>query len=191
LLARAIGFKDGPPRVVDVTAGLGRDSIVLALLGCEVTAIERDGVVFALLQDGLDRASKYVALSEAVGRVHLVEADGADYLGGLEEVPEVVYLDPMFPVRRKTALPGRDLQALVRLVGHGEMAEGEALLRAALEAGARRVVVKRGDDDAELAAPGGGGSDVQFSGRTVRFDVYVAPGEGKSAGAAVADVRDR
>jgi 16S rRNA (guanine1516-N2)-methyltransferase len=91
-------------------------------------------------------------------------------------VPEVVYLDPMFPVRRKTALPGRELQVLARLVGHGEMAEGEALLRAALEAGARRVVVKRGDDGAVLSAPGVGGPDVQFSGRTVRFDVYLWSG---------------
>ncbi|MBT5774833.1 MAG: class I SAM-dependent methyltransferase, partial [Dehalococcoidia bacterium] len=71
LLARAIGFKDGAPRVVDTTAGLGRDAMVLALLGCEVTAIERDGVVFALLEDGLRRARSGGVLSEAAGRVHL------------------------------------------------------------------------------------------------------------------------
>ncbi len=176
LLGRAIGFKGTPLRVVDATAGLGGDTMLMALLGCEVTAIERDGVVFALLQDGLERASMDGAFSEAAGRVHLVEADGGDYLGGREEVPEVVYLDPMFPARKKSALPGRELQALARLVGHGEVAEGEELLRAALEAGARRVVVKRADDGAVLAAPGGGGPDVQFSGRTVRFDVYLGSG---------------
>ena len=190
LLARAIGFKGTPLRVVDATAGLGGDAMLMALLGCEVTAIERDSVVFALLQDGLERASMDGAFSEAAGRIHLVEADGVDYLGGREEVQEVVYLDPMFPVRRKTALPGRELQVLARLVGHGEMAEGEALLRAALEAGARRVVVKRADDGAVLAAPSGGGPAVQFSGRTVRFDTYLGSGEQMSNGPLVAEGRD-
>lgn len=176
LLARAIGLKGGAPRVVDATAGLGRDSMVLALLGCEVTAVERDGVVAALLEDGLRRVTSDGALTEAAGRVHVVEADGVDYLTGLKEAPEVVYLDPMFPARKKSALPGRELQVLARLVGHGGVREAEELLAAALGAGARRVVVKRGDDGAVLATPDARGPDVQFKGRTVRFDVYLGPG---------------
>jgi 16S rRNA (guanine1516-N2)-methyltransferase len=173
LLGRAIGIKGQAPRVVDATAGLGRDSMVLALLRCEVTAIERNGVVFALLEDGLQRATSDGVLSEAAGRIHLVQADGVEYLGQLDEAPEVVYLDPMFPPRKKSALPGRELQALTRVVGHGRVREAEALLAAALASGARRVVVKRGDDGAVLATPDGEGSDVQFTGRTMRFDVYL------------------
>ena len=180
LLGRAVGLKGPPPRVVDATAGLGRDAMVLALLGCEVTAVERDGAVLALLEDGLGRAAMNVALSEAAGRVRLVQADGVEYLSGIDEAPEVVYLDPMFPAR-KSALPARELQALVRLVGHGDVGDAEALLAAALGASARRVVVKRGDDGAALAKPNGHGPDVQFRGRTVRFDVYLPSGQGAAA----------
>lgn len=171
LLARAIGFKGQPLRVVDATAGLGRDSMVMALLGCDVTAVERDCVVFALLEDGLTRDQ-----SEASERVSLVLADAAAYLGQMGEMPDVVYLDPMFPTRKKSALPGRELQALARLVGHGGIGEAEELLEAALVSGARRVVVKRSDDGAPLAAAGWARPDVQFAGRTVRFDVYLRPG---------------
>ena len=171
LLGRAIGFKGQPLRVVDATAGLGRDAMVMALLGCEVTAVERDNVVFSLLQDGLARDK-----SEASERVRLVLADAVAYLGQMGETPDVVYLDPMFPARKKSALPGRELQVLARLVGHGGIGEAEVLLEAALVSGAGRVVVKRSDDGAPLAARGWPRPDVQVSGRTVRFDVYLRPG---------------
>lgn len=173
LIARAIGLKGEPLSVVDATAGLGRDAMVLALLGCAVTAIERDGVVFALLEDGLRRAALDAVFADAAARVSLVRADAVEYLGSREMEPDVVYLDPMFPARKKSALPGRELQALVRLLGHGEVCEAEALLAAALDAGARRVVVKRGDDGLPLRGPDGRGPDVRFEGRTVRFDVYL------------------
>ena len=56
-IAKAVGVSAAYiPTVVDATAGLGRDSFVLATLGCDVTAIERQPVVAALLQDGLGRA---------------------------------------------------------------------------------------------------------------------------------------
>ena len=175
LIARAIGLKGQPPRVVDATAGLGRDAMVLALLGCEVTAVERDGVVFALLEDGLRRAAFDEALSEVVGRLQLVQADGAEYLERAGVNPDVVFLDPMFSRRNRSALPGRELQALARLVGYGETEQAEALLLAAFRSGARRVVVKRADDGAMLAVRDERGADMQFEGRTVRFDVYLRP----------------
>ena len=53
-LARAVGMKPGvTPAIVDATAGLGRDSFLLASLGAEVTMIERDDAIYALLADAL------------------------------------------------------------------------------------------------------------------------------------------
>jgi len=46
LLGRSVGVgKKSPLWVVDATAGLGRDSFVLADLGCEVTLCEREPVI--------------------------------------------------------------------------------------------------------------------------------------------------
>ena len=56
-IAKAVGLhKHKNPHVVDATAGLGRESFVLASLGCSVVMLERSPIVHALLADGLQRA---------------------------------------------------------------------------------------------------------------------------------------
>ncbi len=56
-IAKAVGLNKGStPRILDATAGLGRDAFVFASLGCHVQMIERNPVVAALLEDGLERA---------------------------------------------------------------------------------------------------------------------------------------
>ena len=55
-LPKACGLSKGQtPRIVDATAGLGRDSFLLASLGAEVTLIERSKHMHRLLEDGLAR----------------------------------------------------------------------------------------------------------------------------------------
>jgi 16S rRNA (guanine1516-N2)-methyltransferase len=56
-LAKAMGLRAGKtPTVIDATAGLGRDSFLLASLGAQVTMIERSDQMHALLVKGMDEA---------------------------------------------------------------------------------------------------------------------------------------
>lgn len=56
MIAKAVGIQQGVrPRVLDATAGLGKDAFVLASLGCEMSLIERQPLIGALLEDGLAR----------------------------------------------------------------------------------------------------------------------------------------
>ena len=58
MIARAIGIKPHiKPRVLDLTAGLGKDGMLLATLGCDITLVERSPILFALLRDGIHRAT--------------------------------------------------------------------------------------------------------------------------------------
>ncbi len=58
MIAKAVGIAQGVrPRVLDATAGLGKDAFVLASLGCQMQLIERQPLVAALLEDGLARAA--------------------------------------------------------------------------------------------------------------------------------------
>ena len=58
-VARAVGLKGRVnPRVMDATAGLGRDAFILLCLGCRVHMVERSPIIAALLRDGLERASR-------------------------------------------------------------------------------------------------------------------------------------
>ncbi|WP_265575735.1 class I SAM-dependent methyltransferase [Chitinibacter fontanus] len=80
-VAKAVGIKSGYlPRVLDATAGLGRDGFVLASLGCEVTLIERTPVAYLLLKDGLSRAQQDTHVAEIANRMQLHFGDGRAWL---------------------------------------------------------------------------------------------------------------
>lgn len=72
-------------RVIDATAGMGEDSLLLAAAGCEVTLYEQDPVIAALLQDTMRRALGEAALHEIVMRMQLVEGDSINHLRRLGE----------------------------------------------------------------------------------------------------------
>lgn len=171
-IARAAGLKGGfSPSVVDATGGLGRDAFVLASLGCRVTIVERSAVIAALLEDGLQRAGQDGELGAWIGeRMRLVHADAIDWMARLEEgaFPDVVYLDPMYPHRRKSALVKKEMRLLQRLLGGDE--DADALLPAALRIARKRVVVKRPDYAAVL---GGISPTMCIESKKNRFDVYV------------------
>ena len=176
LLFQAIGLRGGRPSVVDATAGLGQDAFVLAWAGCRVTAIERSPIVAALVQDGLRRALRSPELAARLGdRLSVVVGDARLVLKGLsgEQVPEVVYLDPMYPARRKTALGRKEMSVLRRVVGNDEDA-GE-LLDVARSVARRHVVVKR----MRLAPVLAPGPTRVYEGKTTRYDVYAGGGLGR------------
>lgn len=140
-IAKAIGLKHGfTPHILDATAGLGRDAFVLASLGCSVTLMERMPIVAALLDDGLARASLNNDVSEIVNRMQLVHASSIENMNLAEQV-DVVYLDPMYPHREKSAAVKKEMRVFQSLVG--EDLDADALLAPALAIAKYRVVVKR------------------------------------------------
>jgi len=144
-LAKAVGLKGTtPPSVVDATAGLGRDAFVLASLGARVTLLERSPVLAALLDDGLRRAALAPETHDIVELgMRLIHTNAIHWLRHCEkhQRPDVVYLDPMYPHRGKSALVKKEMRALRKLVG--DDADAAVLLHAALACASKRVVVKR------------------------------------------------
>ncbi len=144
-LAKAVGLKGGAnPTIIDATAGLGRDAFVMASLGAQVMLIERSPIIAALLEDGLGRASHDIELKTIVtDRMNLVTADAIKWLADLptENHPDVVYMDPMYPHRNKSALVKKEMRVLRQLAGDDE--DASQLLHAALTCAKRRVTVKR------------------------------------------------
>jgi 16S rRNA (guanine1516-N2)-methyltransferase len=172
MLLRAVGFKEGRTMtVLDATGGLGRDAFILASRGCTVQLAERHPVIGALLADGLRRALLHPETREAAAGITLRIADSRQLLAAIAregQQVEVVYLDPMFPQRSKSAKVKKELQMLQMLADREEDA-GE-LLAAALLAAGSRVVVKRPRSAPSLPGPAPSHS---HSGSTTRFDVYL------------------
>ncbi len=140
-IAKAVGLKHGfTPTVLDATAGLGRDAFVLATLGCTVKMIERNPVVAALLTDGLARAKLHHDTQDIADRMSIIHASSIENMTELADI-DVVYLDPMYPHREKSAAVKKEMRVFQSLVG--EDLDADALLAPALAIAKYRVVVKR------------------------------------------------
>ena len=178
LIAKAVGLgKGAAPTILDVTAGWGRDGFILAALGCQVTLVERDPVVFRLLENALHRAADHPEIGGWIGqRISCFSSTGEEYLqqlSGSSNLPDVIYLDPMFPERKKKAAVKKDLQLLQSLVdGPGD--DAEALLILARSCAKNRVVVKRPAHGPTLC---GEKADITYQGDSTRFDVYLSLGK--------------
>ncbi len=136
----------------------------------DVTMVEKEPHLCLLLEDALQRGSKYSHLGETLARLHLLRGDSLALLR--ESLPDrfdVVTLDPMFPERKGAALPSKGMQALRQLVGAGLLPEEEAELLELARHVAPRVVVKR-----PRRAPPFGGVEARSRrlGRSCRFDIY-------------------
>lgn len=167
LLAKALGVKPkDQARIIDATAGWARDSFILASLGFEIILLEKSPILYTLVQDGLHRAAQDPAMTAIVARMQLIHTDALTYLP--QHKADVVYLDPMFPSRQKSASVKKDMAILHDLLEKSE--QETALLQAALACANKRVVVKRprlAVNIAELEP------NFQFLGKHSRFDIYL------------------
>lgn len=97
-------------------------------------------------------------------------AEALDFLNQSQNetlLPEVIYYDPMYPAKNKTALPSKEMQILRELNGVNE--DNPEIIATALNLKIKRVVVKRPlNAKVILEKP-----SFQLSSKLVRYDVYI------------------
>ena len=164
---------DRRPRVLDAAAGLGEDAFLLAAAGFDVLMYERDEMIFALLEDAVKRALGDPETCEAASRMTALKGDSRDAMNDLsldvnaDLRPDIIYLDPMFPARKKSGLIKKKFQILQRLEAPEE---GDSLIQAALSACPRRIIVKR---PAKAPYLGGIKPGYSIKGDVIRYDCIV------------------
>ena len=168
-LAKAMGLRSGKtPMVVDATAGLGRDSFLLASLGAQVPMIERSEKMHGLLVQGMKRAAQEGSeFREIIGRMTLLKGDAKDLLLGMSA--EVILIDPMHPPRTNSALVKRELRQVREIVGTDE--DAADLVRVALQNALSRVVLKwpaKADPITGIQP-----CSHQIVGKSTRYDVFM------------------
>lgn len=171
-IARAVGVSGKrQPTVLDATAGLARDAMVLAGFGCQVLLIERQPYVRKLLDDALRRAQHQSdAIGDAAKRLQLLDATSINEIESRSV--DVVYLDPMYPkTGKRKAQVKKDMQMFQQLVGSD--ADADELLQPALAVARYRVVVKRPNSAPFL---GGVEPNQQLASKKHRFDIYINQG---------------
>lgn len=164
-LLRAVG--GNVKTLVDMTPGWCADALQIARQGIRVSAIEKNRVVFLMTRHaraGMSDAS----LKE---RLQLFHGRSERWLETRGARPDVVYLDPVFPIKKKSAATRKEMMILQRLSQCGEDGHREndrILFAAAMRHAQKRVVVKRPHYAAPLAA----GKVGETRGKLVRFDIY-------------------
>lgn len=173
--------KDGGPslKVLDLTAGLGTDAVMLAYLGAEVTLIERQPEVYQILEDALRRAEENFEASHTSSQLHeaicqrvnlMPRQDSYDFLEGIDEgVFDCIYFDPMFPERKKAAKVKLAMQVFHQIVGL-DINQEERILDLAILKAKKRVVVKRSKQSIFMA---GRKPSYSLTLKALRYDIYL------------------
>lgn len=167
-LAKAVGLKQGQnPSVIDATAGFARDAFVLASLGCQVTMLEQNAIMAALLADALTRASQDEGVTDIAARMQIYHGNAIQLLTETKLTADVIYMDPMYPTREKSALVKKDMQLLHQLAGADT--DSTELLAIARQKAGKRVVVKR-PKGAEYVGEQKPAASIHS--KNTRFDIY-------------------
>ncbi len=166
-LAQAIGRKT--KTVVDATTGWAQDSLHIFRMGYHLSCIERSPVMLELLEDAFVRLGNLDWVKRlALPTPKLMAGNAIEILPQLIDVPDCIYIDPMFPAKRKkSALPKKSMLILRDLLG--DDLDRESLFEVALQATAKKVVVKSPDN----ALPLGGKPSESFKSKLLRYDVYI------------------
>lgn len=168
LIARAVGYRREPLFICDVTAGLGREAFLLAALGCNMMLFERHPIVANALRNALQKACSVRTLAPIVERITLFSSCAIEAMQQSSFYsPDVIYCDPMFSPRTKTAAVKKAMQQLHCVVGQDH--DAAQLVVLARQHARKRVVVKRAIYDSPLLSE----PDFSMSARSHRFDIYL------------------
>lgn len=162
ILSKALGASKGTKTVLDLSVGMAVDSVFLMQLGFQVIGVERSDALYLLLSEAFKRTQQ-----EILKNYQLVHANSLDFLKTTTQSFDAIYFDPMYPHKKKSALPKQEMVVFRELVG--DDADASKVLEAALKTTAKRIVVKR-PMHAEPLLPGVTHS---FEGKVVRFDTYI------------------
>jgi len=166
LLVQSLGSNYKGKSILDITAGLGRDSIILAMAGLQVCCIEYSSLLIVCLcyakhllrSFGYDLEIRHGESSQVLQEL-LSSGCLTDY----------VYFDPMF-IDGKSAKSKKPMQMIAEVA---YFANQEYLFDIAYNCLAARgkLIVKRDNKQAEIVTKHK--TNYQKIGKTVRFDVYL------------------
>lgn len=105
IFGKALALKHDPTQLIDLTAGFGKDSFVVSKFFSKVIWVERNPIVYFLLQDGLKRL--LIEYPNLTDKFELVLSESSDFLKTLKDKnsnliekqslqESVIYFDFMF-----------------------------------------------------------------------------------------------
>ena len=165
-LKKAIGKTDRPLRILDATAGLLGDSMIMLALGHSVTAYEQSKILYMLLNNELNQLSE---TDSNLLNFQLINSNVCETKFS-EESFDVIYFDPMYPEDKASSARRSDLKKINSILEiEGLASEPESTFTYLRNIPSTKLIVKR-----PLKADAFKGSiNYQVLGKSVRFDIYL------------------
>ena len=165
LIKKALGKHEAPLNILDCTAGMLQDSLLFLSLGHKVTAVEQSKILFHLLSDAINRSND----QKIFKALTLINANACSYISKGQKF-DVIYFDPMYPTRKKSALGSGQLEYLARILAiesieNDSTQDFEFLSSLPI----KKMIVKR----PIKAEPFSKKINYQVLGKTTRFDIYI------------------
>lgn len=154
-------------RLLDCTAGLAKDTFSLAANGCEVLAIEKNKIVFDLIENAVKRGKNNEYVEKILNKIEFLNDDSINFLENTEQKFDCIYLDPMFEESKKSRLVKKNMQFFHKLTDNSN---NEKLFELAIKKAVKRTVIKRALHGEYLVNKK---PSFQIRGKTIRFDVYL------------------
>jgi 16S rRNA (guanine1516-N2)-methyltransferase len=155
--------------VLDANGGLGVDAFMFASAGFRVTVLEKNPLVYTLLSDAVQRAKQVPRLHAILSRISIHHADAFEWFNqnvAAVDAPDVIYLDPMYPIESKmTAAPKKGMAIARALIGKTDRADD--LVRRALTVATEKVVLKR-----PYYSAASHGTHRTYKSRSLRFEIF-------------------
>ena len=169
-LEKACGVKNNIKTLIDATAGMGKDSFILASYNIKIIMIEQNKLIYYLLKDGIERGknSNITEIQNICNNMTLYNDDSINFLKNYNGKVDCIYLDPMFTKENKKSLVKKEMQIFHNLAYYGNNVD---LFNIAIQKTNNRVAIKRMIDSPLLIEKQ---PDFQIKGKTVRYDIYLS-----------------
>lgn len=179
VLRQALGAKRGAVlKIVDATGGLLSDAYLMAEWGHDVIAFEQNILLAYLGAEACARVEVHRPLNTLAKKRSLRFVPGrfeAACLDGLKA--DVVYLDPMYPDKKKSALNSKEMRIVKKCtesMHHWSDGELSELIKECLSQVSKRVVLKRPVWAPQLPAGLNDLLSYELKGKGTKFCVFQA-----------------
>jgi len=165
-LKKAIGKNKEPQLILDGTAGLLSDTLILLSLGHKVIACEQSKYIYLLISDAVRRAENQLGFLE---NLILVNKNSIDVYLEKENV-DIVYLDPLFPQDKKQLKRSKSIYALRDILNLEKIViNDDKLFMEFNELKPKKIILKRPlKSEIIYNTP-----NYQVKGKSTRFDIYI------------------
>ena len=166
-LKKALGKNKKDITIFDATAGFLSDSMIFLSLGHKVIAVEKNKIIFHLVNDAVKRASKKL---EFINNLDFRCGDSFNLYQDFKDQCDIVYLDPMYPILKKNQKKSGSIEAIKFLQKYENSSEdNEELINNFLSNDFKKIILKRPLKSKKKYS----NINYQVKGSTTRFDIYL------------------